>query len=571
MKNQSPQAASVETAADSSQPVLRSNSRRRFFRRAGGALVSAVAGAAALQADPLTAEAEAIGPLNPYQRTRRALQQRQAAALFQTNYPLPSHATNGDEFAYANRFASFSKTMPHNQLGIVDANAYDRYLTALRSGAPADFDRIPAGGTAKLVNPQAGICYDLEGRDIGSFEINAPPTFSSEAMAGEMVEVYWRALTRDIAFSQYETNAMIAAAVTDLRAFDLYAGVTPATLFRSGLRGDNAGYLVSQFLLKPYSVGATPIEQKYRLPVAGEDFMTGYAEWLAIQNGVAPTRRITFDAAPRYIRNGRDLGEYVHIDYSYQAYLNAALILNSFGAGALDAANPYKSNARQAGFATFGGPHIVDLVARVAALALKAAWFQKWYVHRRIRPEEFAGRLHNTKTNSASYPIHSKALNAAGTNSVFVKNGTYLLPMAYAEGCPAHPAMPGGHATIAGACTTILKAYFDENFVIPNPVIPSDDGATLNAFNGTLTIGDELNKLASNMSYGRDTSGMHWRSDEVEGLKLGEALAISVLTDFNGCFNENFEGFTLTKFDGTTLRISARTRSSTFGRVLRSF
>ena len=139
--------------------------------------------------------------------------------------------------------------------------------------------------------------------------------------------------------------------------------------------------------------------------------------------------------------------------------------------------------------------------------------------------------------------------------------------MAFAEGCPVHPAFTGGHATIAGACTTVLKAYFDESFVIPNPVVPSDDGATLQPYNSALTVGDELNKLASNMSYGRDTAGMHWRTDESEGLRLGEAVAISVLQDFNGCFNEGFDGFTLTKFDGSTQRISVRSR--TINRVVR--
>ncbi|MBI1762547.1 MAG: vanadium-dependent haloperoxidase [Acidobacteria bacterium] len=546
-----------------------SQGRRQFLKQS----TATVAAAAGLSAAPLLggsvalAETDALGPLDAVQRARQATLRRQTAALYQSNRPLPLHLTNGDDETYASKLASFSKTLPHNNLGEADLNAYAAYLNALRSGKSEDFEKIPAGGAGKLVDPQSGLCFDLEGADIHSFETAVPPRFDSEAIAGEMAELYWRALTRDIPFSQYDSHPLTNAAVADLRRFDNYTGVDTQSLFRTPMPGDAQGYYVSQFLLKPFSLGATPFDQKYRLPVAGEDFMVAYQEWLAIQNGVAPTRRLSFDTANRYIRNGRDLGEYVHIDFSYQAFLLASLILQSFGAAALDDANPYKRATRQAGFATFGGPHLVDLIGRIAALALKAAWFQKWYVHRRIRPEEFAGRVHNKLTNAANYTINAKLLNSGAIMNVFSKYGGYLLPMAFPEGCPVHPAFPGGHATVAGACVTVLKAYFDESFVVPSPVVPSDDGATLREYNGTLTIGSELNKLASNVAYGRDTAGMHWRSDEIEGLKLGEAVAISVLSDFNACFNETFEGFTLTKFDGVTIRLSGRANQPT--RVIR--
>jgi hypothetical protein len=44
---------------------------------------------------------------------------------------------------------------------------------------------------------------------------------------------------------------------------------------------------------------------------------------------------------------------------------------------------------------------------------------------------------------------------------VFSKNDTYFLPQAFPEGSPQHPSYPQGHATMAGACATILKAAFD--------------------------------------------------------------------------------------------------------------
>ena len=103
---------------------------------------------------------------------------------------------------------------------------------------------------------------------------------------------------------------------------------------------------------------------------------------------------------------------------------------------------------------------------------------------------------------------------------------------------------------------TILKAWFDESFVIPNPVVPTADGLGLVPYSGpSLTVGGELNKLAANIAMGRNAAGIHCRSDYAESVKLGEAVAIHVLTDHRALFNEQFGGFTLTRFDGTTITV----------------
>jgi hypothetical protein len=44
----------------------------------------------------------------------------------------------------------------------------------------------------------------------------------------------------------------------------------------------------------------------------------------------------------------------------------------------------------------------------------------------------------------------------------------------------------------------MLKALFNEAFVIPDPVMASDDGLSLAPYSGPpLTVGGELNKLAA--------------------------------------------------------------------------
>ncbi|MEK7832001.1 MAG: vanadium-dependent haloperoxidase, partial [Acidobacteriota bacterium] len=222
----------------------------------------------------------------------------------------------------------------------------------------------------------------------------------------------------------------------------------------------------------------------------------------------------------------------------------------------VDPNNPYRKSRNQAGFGTFGPPHLQALVTSVATNALRAVWFQKWFVHRRLRPEAFAGRIHNHLTKAATYPINNEILNSAAVQEVNRKFGSYLLPMAFVEGCPTHPAYGAGHATVAGACVTVLKWWFDESWVIPDPVVASPDGLSLLPYRGdNLTVGNELNKVASNVGLGRNIAGVHWRSDATESLKLGEAIAISVLQDLKHCWNERLDGLSLTKFDGTRITI----------------
>ena len=56
--------------------------------------------------------------------------------------------------------------------------------------------------------------------------------------------------------------------------------------------------------------------------------------------------------------------------------------------------------------------------------------------------------------------------------------GSLMLPAAFPEGSPTHPSYTAGHATVAGACVTILKAMFDtQNTVIQNPLVPTSDGS----------------------------------------------------------------------------------------------
>jgi hypothetical protein len=515
-------------------------------------------------------------------RTEEAFTVRKDAALQERQSPIVSETANGDELVFTNRIGNYSKGLPHNDLGEVDSNAYSAFLTSMQDGAPlGEVERIPMGCTVptlqmKLVNPCSASCFSLQGADSHHLTIPAAPPVQSSWAAGEMVELYWMALARDVAFTDYAGNSVTQAAASELNALTIFRGpkasgvVTPATLFRGFTAGDLRGPYLSQFLLKPVPFGVQYVEQHMRTVQSGSDFLTGYTDWLSAQNGVQPAHGNAFDPVRRYIRNGRDLGQWVHIDVLYQAYFNAMLIMMTSpdasdpvtggGMGVpLNPGNPYLKSMNQTGFGTFGPPAIATAVAEIATGALKAVWYQKWLVHRRLRPEAYGGLVHNTLSAARIYPLHADVLKSRAAASVKMLHGTYLLPTAFPEGCPLHPSYGAGHATVAGAAVTILKAVFDENFLIPNPVVPSADGLTLLPYTGpdasSLTVGSELDKLASNIALGRNFAGVHWRSDYEESLKLGEAYAISVLQDQRLTYREPFAGFTFTKFDGTRVTV----------------
>jgi len=187
-------------------------------------------------------------------------------------------------------------------------------------------------------------------------------------------------------------------------------------------------------------------------------------------------------------------------------------------------------------------------------------------VHRRLRPEEYGGRIDNHLNNRRTYPLHPSILTSLNTGALApyfperYANGSFLLPQAYPEGSPTHPAYGAGHATISGACATILKAFFDESAPIESPLVANADGTSLVPYTGAdaaqLTVGGELNKLAGNISLFRDAAGVHWRSDYTESLPLGEAVAIGLLQEMSLTFNEDDAFFQFTRFDGITVRIS---------------
>jgi len=579
-----PNDSRIKVMDENGTPEASSLSRRRFLGGIGGAAATAVA-ASVVGLEPMAKAA--VGPdldvaadasASPIRLRRNACWKvrKDAADFWQKQTPV-AHPTNGDETRFASRIGNYSKSLPHNSFGEVEPAAYQSLLDAVHSVDPAVYDEIVMDGPNKLTNPQSGWAFDLEGADGQGLAVPAPPSIASAEQAGEGVEHYWMKLLLDVNFLDYRSHPDVAAACADLNRFgNDFKGpknggqVTPQTLFRDVLPGGKVGPYISQFMWLNTPFGVEYVERKIRTLLPDTDHLTDYDNWLAAQNGHLPESDAgEYDPVRRYVRTARDIAAWVHVDVLFQAYFNACLILitpqsspsgDALSAGIgcpLNPGNPYVGNRTQIGFTTFGAPHIKALMCEVASRALKTTWHKKWQVHRRLRPEAWGGLVHNQKVHNR-YPgvIDERQLDSPALERVHDKYGTYLLPMAFPEGSPTHPSYTAGHATVAGACVTILKAMFDENYVIPNPVVPTPDGLSLAPYSGpALTVGGELNKLASNIATGRNLAGVHWRTDAYASLRLGEQMAISILRDQKATYIEKFDGFTFTKFDGTTVTV----------------
>jgi hypothetical protein len=567
--------------------------RRKFLGTVSVTAAAVVAFPALSVLTEPTASADDIGPQGGRARAEGSEDLRNRVAEAESNVAIPQHQDNGDEARYPNKIGNYSKNLKHDtNTGEVDLPAYEALIGAISSGRFSEFEALATNGhfgsidptvQRRLVNPGSGYAFDLEGTDSHQMTLRPAPAFASAQEASEMVEIYWMALLRDVNFADYNTSPLAQAAAADLSTLSDFRGpmaggvVTPQTLFRDSYPGCTVGPYISQFLLQPVNFGSQRIDTRMQPVAPGVDYMTTFAKWLDVQNGVN-TSPIPILGDPVFCRNGRDLTHYVNIDALFEAYFVASLNLLDNGYLA-NVGNPYgrvvdggagrprnsaidpNGSLAQVGFGTFGGPACLTLACEPATRALKDVWYQKWLVHRRLRPEEFGGRVEVQRLGRATYPIHPDLTTKSTVlASILTQFKSYLLPMAFPEGSPMHTSYGSGHATVAGAAVTMLKALFDETQLIKNPMVPNVDGQKLIPYiapsgEPPLTLGGELNKLVSNISQGRNIAGVHWRSDAVESNALGEAATISMLKDMRRTFSEPFNGYTFTKFDGTTITV----------------
>jgi hypothetical protein len=479
--------------------------------------------------------------------------------------PPASNVDNGDDARYPDKGGSYTKGLPHDAYGRVNLSAYNALKRALASGDFSDYAAIPLGGARTLNGPQGALTFDLERPDnvqFGNPPIPAAPPIAGAVSASEMVEHYWGALLNDVAFTDYPSNPLAIEAANEFTHMPSYLGprtstgqVTPNLLFRGVFPGEERGPYISQFFITPTKFGAQPISMMMDSFQPGQAFVLDFNEWKEVQDGnVFGT--LQFDNLLRFRRNGRDLAAFTHVDELFQAYFVAYLAMATLGVPP-NPGIPYIGSNQNA-FGSFGGPDIASTLSDVAGKALDASWYQKWNVHLRPRPEVLGGFIHLVKTgqgNKTDVQPHPVVLNSVGLLRSFQRFNSWLLPQAFPEASPTHPAYPAGHGTVGGACITVLKFFFDGDFVIQHPKVPTPDGLSLVDYispdSRPLTVNGELAKIGSNVTFGHGThAGIHWRSDSHRALLLGEAVAIAYLKERTKTYNEPFS-ITIKKFDGT--------------------
>jgi membrane-associated phospholipid phosphatase len=158
--------------------------------------------------------------------------------------------------------------------------------------------------------------------------------------------------------------------------------------------------------------------------------------------------------------------------------------------------------------------------------ALSTAWYYKWLSPRtsgRERPWEYAVRNRCTLNVLFDRPV-----NGLGTDSVddlvsfltdpptVERNGRrpdFYPPVGgflnTSPGTPRHPAYPSGHSTYAGAASEILSFFFPD-------------------------YRTEFDRLADNAGIARLWAGIHWRSDHVNGVRLGRTIACMIIDQLRG-------------------------------------
>src|SRR5271166_3709995 len=414
MKEDSPVTSENLPSTVEQEPHTASSPSRRKFMGTIGGVAAAAAVTAAVPLEPLFegkhAQAEAsVVPYGSSGRTYASWQYRDSTADAE-RIDVGELPDNGDSQRFTDFSGNWSKCLKHDYLGIPNGAAWQSLVYALKTARFSDFENILVGNpgstnfTGTLNGPQGALAFDLEGLDSHATVAPPAPSVASAQTAAEQVEHYWAALMRDVNFTDYHNSSLAAQAAADLNNMSYIQSsqnnefpypVTPDNLFRGQIvphDGPVQGPYLSQFIIQPTFFGALPFPAKYQrflsLSEGGADFMTDPTEYQHVQNGGVPNFNLSYDRTYRYLRMGRDMAAYTHVDVLYQAYFTAFFVLAGINAP-LNPNNPYNGSPTEHGFGTLGGPDAAGTLAEMATRALKNVWFHKWIVNLRNRPEEY--------------------------------------------------------------------------------------------------------------------------------------------------------------------------------------
>lgn len=355
----------------------------------------------------------------------------------------------------------------------------------------AAIDNLERLGPRKLVSPSAGALAELP----PEIALLRPPEDDSIDMAADIAELGALAVCRDLQPDQFPPEI-----INELRRFP---GHEMAFGDPFQLPGDPIPGFGTVFGRHHVNLGWNQ-HNPWWIQIRDGSYGGTAATHAAIQRGAIPQpqqfRRIlqSWSLPPTL----RGLASMAHQD---QPYLPGLFIAFQLSAAQVPLSSRFPALPNETGFVSHGG--LVDIhcaIAEATRLAMQWTWA--------LKARECAARPEELWPDAAAGKLHPDIL--AKAPLIMSRVGPYL-PMTFAEGAPLHSTFPSGHASILSACATVLCAMFKDGRV---PAL------------GIENLHDEIRHgLWIMQGIGRMAAGLHFRSDMLYGIGVGEAAALHVL------------------------------------------
>ena len=518
---------------------------------------------------------------------------RKTLAVQDTTKPI-YWTNNGDINTIPQFVAAYSKCLQHDKqahvvptemkklLGNIngDRNSMQNYLFP----APIAVANPPPGVPIPIINPNNMYNVNLFGRHPSSYSHKVAPTFHSDETAGEMVEMYCASLTRDVPFSEYETDPLIAKCCDYLNELNVFKGpkenglVTPKTFLQFTQTGTILpGPRLSQLWyydipqniigngaetdpIQPANGGynnMTSNPQKNRWVAPGVDYLWRLDDEFArspiclVQGGYITEGTVAVDSTEpeKYRTTCRDVAasleeiSRVFIGQGFMASAYSIIQAIKFSEGVPIYNNPYSPfrngvyNPRLA-FTDYDSLDLSWVPGSVDKSQLDLAQKLKWS-NMRVRPEAIAIEVQKVKLNDPALPHYyqnTQLLDSGVLEDVFEKYQSYFLPMFDVLGCVPEPSYPSGYVMHVGGIMSGFKALFSPEDTIP-AFEPSEDAESLvpilddHGVQVRLNLFDEIDKYVYNHATSRVSQCVHYRSDIQLALDIGEEVVINHLRE----------------------------------------
>ena len=337
------------------------------------------------------------------------------------------------------------------------------------------------------------------------------PMVDSMESAEELIELYGRALVRDVPYSDGESHDK----------------------FRGELPGSSKGEFVSWFLTEPYVRGHVAVNRDYAV-WPQEDYLQSVDEYHSVVEGGQPHDPSTMTTGA--IKTPRDGAAYVFRDDGLEQYLGVDTLLATFGVGPNPTIAPWLAGERNDNFWGLSDLRSIrgELIKEVGDMA------KSLKVHySRLRPQELA-YLYEVQRSGIDSQLdrtfdlvinHERTISMMGKN-----NGTALLSQVYPAGAPLEASYPSVHSMLAWANHAISCIYWNQ------------DAGVLTGN----TVRDESEKLTDNIGLWRLDAGVNYRSDHYLCADIGTEIAERLVEQRVKWFGAEME-FSYRRFDGSVV------------------